>query len=235
MIKLYQLVLDGRRKSIRITDFAVLGFDTDIGQLHVHILDARFDRGFGALVAVPPSEHNLQVLGDAGLMVPDQFSEWLIPPFQLSPSAFHTRTGFVRVGRDVSFEAPKNYTFLIQNYETGNSAVFSPGVGEFVPRLVLIDRGVTDLSSRVSRDDWRLMLRIAPGRRLRDAVGEERDYLVIPDSVVSVTWLDLYVARLLAYLRGEPLPMEERIPSDEEIAEEAKIEEAREKAQRKKK
>ena len=200
-MKLHQISVHTDLRRVRPTTGAILGFETDIGLLHLHVLEEKHRRGWAPLVGVPASEDNCSIIATAGLNLPAQFKEWLIPPHQLMKESFGPGGCFVRVGSGA--KSPKAGPLSILK----DWPFYSPSLCEFIPKRLLDEASVTDLTEPPDRGDWKLRMWIVKSS-VREAEGEERTYRTIPSLIFSLEDFDLFIARLFAYLRGDKLPME---------------------------
>ena len=200
-MKLHQISVHTDLRRVRPTTGTVLGFETEIGMLHLHVLEKKFETGWAPLVAVPSSEHNRTQVGAAGMRLPAQFKDWLIPPHQLMKESFGPGGCFTRIKSRGESPAPGPLSSLNEH------PFYSPGLCEFIPKRLLDAESVTDLSETPDRGDWKLQVWIIKSS-VRKAEGEERSYRAVPNLIFSLEDFDLFIARLFAYLRGDKLPME---------------------------
>ncbi|MGP9723509.1 hypothetical protein ACT3SZ_05785 [Corynebacterium sp. AOP40-9SA-29] len=136
-----------------------------------------------------------------GIIIPEIFQKWLLPPLQLMRESFSAGGCFVRRGKGSEYSPPKNIVDL------ADWPSYSPFINGYIPAKMLAAEGVSDISSEPDRTEWNLRL-WQSGSGARKATPAEMHYQVVPEIIFSLELFDLFIARMISSLGNDNLPIE---------------------------
>lgn len=198
-MKLHQISVHTENPRVLPTEGAIFRFESNVGDLNLHVLRQKYQRGWAPLVGIPASRSNCETLESEGLHLPDRFSEWILPPLQLMKESFGPGTCFLRIKEKSDNIFPDSFIDLI------GWPAYSPYINSYVPASIINEAQGADISSGPDRSEWDL--RVWQGGRInRPAKPDERDRQVVPATICSFALFDFFLARSLASIGSEDLP-----------------------------
>lgn len=204
----YQIIFSKEHKSIRRADNLHLGLKTTNGYLDSYLLRKQYHTGFGFLIGIPLSSHNVSILQLEQSQKANQLlaagEEWIIPPFCLQHIFLGKEGAFKRIGKlqnkEVQFD-PDNTAIL------GGRVKYDPPTRQFVPQTTPDRSPPRTQKDRTVRSVWPIEMFIS-GMAVREASAEERALPLVPWTVFSLGNLDLWLEQFRCWCLDLTIPTE---------------------------